>query len=34
MQNGIIINGVKYEAVETTARDGCYGCAFEGMLEA
>lgn len=32
MQNGIIINGVKYEAVETTARDGCDGCAFEGMI--
>lgn len=29
MDNGIIINGVKYEAVETQTRNGCNGCAFE-----
>lgn len=32
MQNGIIINGLKYEAVETPARDGCDGCAFAWMI--
>jgi hypothetical protein len=32
MQNGIIINGVKYEAVETTTREACDGCAFSGLI--
>lgn len=32
MQNGIIINGVKYKAVETQSLDGCDGCAFVGGL--
>ena len=29
MKNGIVINGVKYEAVETTTFDECNGCAFD-----
>ena len=30
MKNGIIINGVKYEAVESKVEYGCEGCDFAG----
>lgn len=32
MKNGIIIDGEKYEAVETQTLGGCDGCAFKGMI--
>lgn len=32
MQNGIIINGVKYEATPPANLGSCSGCAFQGSV--